>query len=391
VFSRRVPGNLTPNRLTGTLEEFRRQGRTFIDLTLSNPTLASFDYPPHLLEALAAPAAHVYQPEPRGLRSARDAVAMDYSRRRIHVSPERVVLTASTSEAYSLLFKVFCDPGDEVLVPRPSYPLFEHLTRLDAVVTRPYELEFHGRWSADIARIERALTDRSRALLMVSPNNPTGSYVRQEELEAITALCRTTGMALIVDEVFAEYELTPGAIANSANVLERDEVLVFSLGGLSKSAGLPHVKLGWMAVTGPGDLVERALDRIDFAADAYLSVSTPVQHAASALIAGGALVRAQIQERILGNLDQLRTRVGKTPSCRVLPAEGGWSAVVQVPTLMPEEELVLALLMEDGVLVHPGYFFDFASESFLVVSLLPEPPLFLEGVSRVCGRFDRVA
>jgi len=391
VFSQRTPANLTRNRLTGALDELRRQGHGFIDLTLSNPTQARFDYPPGLLDALAEPGGSVYRPEPRGLRSARDAVAMDYARRGMRVSSDRVVLTASTSEAYSLLFKVFCDPGDDVLVPRPSYPLFEHLTRLDAVAARPYALEYHGTWSADMTSIERAVTDRSRALLMVSPNNPTGSYVQTQELDAVAALCRARGMALIVDEVFAEYELTPGAIAKHAQALDRDDVLVCSLGGLSKSAGLPHVKLGWMILNGPDDLVEGALDRIDFAADAYLSVSTPVQHAALTLIHGGALVRHQIQQRVIGNLEQLRARVAATPSCRLLSADGGWYAVVQVPTLMPEEDLVLGLLTEDRVLVHPGYFFDFAAESFLVVSLLPEPALFLEGVSRVCDRFDRAA
>lgn len=389
MFSRRIPARLTRNRLTDAIEASRRAGHAFIDLTLSNPTRASLDYPPNLLDTLAAPAGRAYQPEPRGLPSARDAVATDYGRRGLTVSPDRIVLTASTSDAYSMLFKVFCDAGDEVLVPRPSYPLFEHLTRLDSVIARAYILDYHGTWSTDIASVERAITDRTRALLMVSPNNPTGSYVQPEELEALSALCRSRNIPLIADEVFAEYELTPGALARSARVLNRDDVLVCSLGGLSKSAGLPQVKLGWMAIAGPDALVDAALERIDFVADAYLSVSTAAQHAAENLIAGGSLVRQQIQQRITVNLDQLRVRTVATPSCRLLYAEGGWYAIVQVPTLVPEEELVLELLRVDHVLVHPGYFFDFARESFLVVSLLPEPALFLEGVSRMLGRFDR--
>ena len=329
-----------------------------------------------LLRGMSDPRALSYEPQPFGLIDARRAIAADYARRGIDVDEERIVLTASTSEAYSLLFKLLCDPADEVLVPRPSYPLFDHLTRLDAVVTRPYDLEYHGAWSVNVASVEHALTSRTRALLIVNPNNPTGSFVTGDELERLAALCVDRGVALIADEVFADYELMPGAAAAGGRALDRRDVLTFGLGGLSKSVGLPQVKLGWMAVAGPPAAVDRALERLELLCDTYLSVSTPVQVAAAELLRRGTAVRSQIQTRVAANYRQLTTLAAATPSCRVLRADGGWYAVLQVPSLGSEEDLVLRLLETDGVLAHPGYFFDFPRESHLIVSLLvPEPAL----------------
>jgi alanine-synthesizing transaminase len=298
-----------------------------------------------------------------------------------------VVLTASTSEAYSVLFKLIAEAGDEVLVPRPSYPLFEHLTRLDLVSATPYDLEYHGAWSIDIASVERAITPRTRALLLVSPNNPTGSFVTEGELDQLAALCAPRDIAIIADEVFADYELEPGAAAAAGRAATRRDVLTFSLGGLSKSAGLPQVKLGWIAVSGPDALVASAIDRLELVCDTYLSVSTPVQVAASALLTAGAGIRAQIAARTLENYRSLHSTIGSVPSCRMLRSDGGWSAVLQVPSLESEEDLVLRLL-DDGVLAQPGYFFDFPRESFLVVSLLTPPAALADGISRVLRHFD---
>jgi aspartate/methionine/tyrosine aminotransferase len=300
---------------------------------------------------------------------------------------DHLVLTASTSEAYSLLFKLLCDPGDEVLVPQPSYPLFEHLTRLDAVAAVPYELEYHGTWSIDLASLERAFSSRTRAVLLVTPNNPTGNFASPSELERVATLCREHGAAIVSDEVFADYELIPGAANAAGRIVDHADVLGFTLGGLSKSVGLPQAKLAWIAMSGPPPLLGDARERLELVCDTYLSVSTPVQVALWDLLERGASVRAQIQQRTQDNHRTLAALVAEAPSCELLHAEGGWSSVVRVPSTMAEDELVLLLLNEDGVLVHPGYFFDFPSETFLVVSLLAQEAAFAEGVSRVLGRF----
>jgi len=388
MFSRRTPVNLSLNRLALATREARKADRRLIDLTQSNPTRAGFDYPADLLAPLAEGRGLVYMPEPLGMPAAREAVAAEYDRMGVSVSPSHIALTASTSEAYSLLFKILCDPGDEVLVPRPSYPLFEHLARLDAVRTTWYDLEYHGRWSIDFETLERALSARSRALLLVSPNNPTGSFVGRDEIERLTALAAAHDIAIIADEVFAEYELVPGARRRAGPILTTDDALCFALGGLSKSVGLPQMKLAWIAVSGPSDATVGALERLELACDTYLSVSTPVQAAAAELLHRGATVRRQIQRRIVENYGALAAAVAGSPACRLLEAEGGWYGVLQVPSFSPEEDLVIDLLMNDGVLVHPGYFFDFPRESFLIISLLAPEAEFLDGISRVLRHFD---
>lgn len=386
MFSSRVPANRAPNRLTEALRAVRGRGEPFIDLTLSNPTRAAFDYPADLLAPLAEARALRYAPSPLGAIEARRAVSADYARQGLAVPPERIALTASTSDSYSLLFKLLADAGDEVLVPRPSYPLFDHLTRLDLVVSRHYDLDLHGAWAIDFASLEAAISPRTRAVLLVCPNNPTGSFVTAAELDRLAAICAPRGIAIIADEVFADYELEPGAAARAGRAATRRDVLSFALGGLSKSVGLPQVKLGWLAVGGPEALAADALERLELVCDTYLAVSTPVQLAAAELLERGAGVRAQIAARVAANYRALQAAVAGAPACRVLRSDGGWSAVLQVPTLEPEEDLVLRLL-DDDVLTHPGYFFDFPRESFLIVSLLPPEASFASGVSRVLRHF----
>ena len=387
-FSSRTPADLAPNRLARALERLRAEGRPIIDLTESNPTRAGFDYPDDLLAGLADPRGLSYAPQPFGAIDARRAVAREYARHGLTVSPERVVLTASTSDGYSLLFKLLADAGDEVLVPRPSYPLFDHLTRLDLVVPRAYDLEYHGAWSVDFASLERAWTPRTRAVLVVSPNNPTGSFLKQEECDRLAAMCAARGAAIIADEVFADYELTPGAAAAAGRAVGRNDALTFSLGGLSKSVGLPQVKLGWIVAAGPVSLVDAALERLELVCDTYLAVSTPVQLAASELLSAGVAVRTQIARRIAANHGCLREQAALSPACQVLRAEGGWYAVLQVPSFGPEEDLVVDLLTRDGVLVQPGYFFDFRRESFLILSLLTPEADFSQGIGRLLRHFD---
>lgn len=366
------------------LDAQRRAGAPIVDLTASNPTAAGFTYPRDLLQPLADARALDYEPQPLGLWPARAAVAADFRRRGIVISADRVALTSSTSEAYALLFKLLCDAGDAVLVPRPSYPLFEHLTQLESVTAMPYALEYHGSWRVDVDSIVRAATDRVRAIMIVSPNNPTGSFLHRDDLAAISDLAAARGWAIIGDEVFADYTLDPAPHATA--VLPGAEVLTFSLGGLSKSAGLPQLKLGWIGFAGPADDVDRALTAYELIADTYLSVSTPVQAAAAELIDRGTAIRAQIVARVRRNLASLRTLAAAHPSITVLSAEGGWSAVLQVPQVRSEESLVLELLDTDHVLVHPGYFFDFPREAYVIVSLLIEPAVFDDAVARVLKR-----
>jgi hypothetical protein len=388
MFSSRTPGDLTPNRLADALTAARAGGRTFFDLTESNPTRAGFEYPGDLLRLLADSHSLTYVPAPFGLLDARAAIARDFARRGLTVTPERIALTASTSEAYGCLFKLLADAGDEVLVPRPSYPLFDHLARLELVTARPYDLDPDAGWRIDFDSLEQALTPRTRAVLLVSPNNPTGSFVEAGELDRLAGLCAPRGLALVADEVFADYELTPGARAAAGRVVDNRDVLAFSLGGLSKTVGLPQVKLAWIAAGGPAGLVEEALERLELVCDTYLSVSTPVQVAAADLLDRGAGVREQIAGRVAANYRRLRARVPTVPACRALASGGGWYAVLQVPSLESEDALVVDLLQTDGVLAHPGYFFDFPRESYLVVSLLCAEAQFAEGIDRLLRRFD---
>jgi aspartate/methionine/tyrosine aminotransferase len=387
MFSSRVPRQLQPNAFARALDRARAAGRELIDLTVSNPTRAGISYPEGLFAALASPEVSSYRPEPFGLRSAREAVAADYGRRCVSIGWDRIVLTASTSEAYSLLFKLLCAPaGDRVLVPAPSYPLFDHLTSLDGVGTGQYALHYDGRWWVDLESLDRAWDAAVRAVLAVSPNNPTGSVLSEREHLALTGRCADRDAALIADEVFADYPLESNGVTSSASA--PPACLTFRLGGLSKSAALPQLKLGWIAVDGPPALVEEALGRLELICDTYLSVSTPVQVAASGLITGGAGPRAQVLERIRTNYGALKALAARSPSVDVLHADGGWSAVIRIPARESEEEIALALLDRDAVIVYPGFFFDFPHEAFLVMSLLPEPDVFREGVRRVLERVD---
>jgi aspartate/methionine/tyrosine aminotransferase len=384
MFSTRVPADLAPNQLTAAERAVRARGVRLIDLTETNPTRVGLPYPEDALMALADPSGLSYDPIPFGLTSAREAVADRIDAVGRPIDPARVILTASTSEAYSFLFKLLCDPGDEVLVPVPSYPLFEHLTRLELVEVRPYPLEYHGAWSIDAHAVEAAVTSRTRAVLVVSPNNPTGSVLTRGDLAALASLCASRGLALVGDEVFCDYLLDPRP--DIARVLDQDQALTFSLGGLSKSAGMPQLKLGWMAAGGPSPLVAAALARLEIICDAFLSVSTPVQRAVGSLLASGQEIRRLILERVTRNLLELQALVAARPSCSLYRVEGGWSAVIRVPATRSEETLVVDLLEQESVLVHPGYFFDFPHEAFVVLSLLPEPGEFREGAARLLRR-----
>lgn len=386
MFSSRLAWDLRPNRLSALVEVKRRAGAAILDLTESNPTRAGFSYPAEeILEALADARSMRYEPAPAGAWQARQAVAGYYAARGQAIEPDQVLLTASTSEAYAHLFKLLADPGDEVLAPRPSYPLFEFLAGLESVRVAGYPLVYHDGWWLDTEALARAVTERTRAVIVVHPNNPTGSFLKRDELERLVPLCAGRNLAIISDEVFRDYVLGPDPrrVATLAGV---DEVLTFTLSGLSKIAGLPQMKLGWIVVGGPPGARAQALERLELIADTYLSLGTPVQHALPRLLAAGAAVRQQIAARLRGNLDFLRTTIGGASACSVLQVEGGWYATLRVPRTRSEEEWALELLEKDSVLVQPGFFYDFQSEAFLVLSLLTPVETFREGVRRLGER-----
>jgi aspartate/methionine/tyrosine aminotransferase len=381
MFSSRFHWDLRPNRITQALAAKRAAGVCILDLTESNPTHAGLHYPGEIVRAFEDAAMLAYEPAPAGTPAARGAVSAWYAARGHTVPVERILLTASTSEAYAYLFKLLTDPGDEVLVPRPSYPLFEFLADMESVTVRQYPLVYHGGWSIDLHAVEAVLTPRTRAIVLVNPNNPTGSYVKRGELSALTSLCARRGIALISDEVFADYALAEDAdrVATLAGV---EECLAFSMSGLSKVAGLPQMKLGWLVVSGPAALRAEAWEKLEWIADTYLSVSTPVQCAAARLLAAGETVQRQIRQRASANLAFARGALAGSPA-NILAVEGGWYITLQVPLLHSEEEWTLQLLERADVLVQPGFFYDFESEAYLVVSLLTAPEVFREGLARL--------
>ncbi|MEA2337780.1 MAG: hypothetical protein QOE82_1787 [Thermoanaerobaculia bacterium] len=371
MFSTRAHWNAATNRLTLARQAYRG---TLLDLTNANPTKAALPYPlDELADVMSRAARATYDPQPLGIPSAREAVA-----RELDCEAGDIVITASTSDAYSFLFKLLCDPGDAVLTAKPSYPLLEHLAALELIDLHYFALDFHKRWELDPARVREALTDRTRAVLVVNPNNPTGSFVAADEQDAIASL----GLPVISDEVFH-----PFAFGDAAPSFVRDDVLTFTLGGLSKSAGLPHYKLGWIRVSGPGKA--DAINALELIADNFLSVSTPVQAALPELLAIAPQIRDAIRQRTSSNLAKLQQDISDYPAARVLPVEGGWSAVIRVPRIDSDEALALRLIEKHGVVVHPGYFFDFETDGHLVVSLLTEPTIFEEGIARLISSLPR--
>ncbi len=382
-FSERTGRERTDNRLAVLLRQTRAR-RPVLDLTVSNPTEADLDYPAEaILGAMSDPAGLRYAPEPLGLARAREAVAAEVSRDGIAVAPSRVALTASTSEAYGFLFKVLCDPGDEVLVPRPSYPLFDMLAAFESVRAVPYRLAYDGEWHVDLDSLRRAVTTRTRAIVAVSPNNPTGSYLKTTELAALAAL----GLPIVSDQVFAPYVLDETA-GRARTALEADAELVCVLGGLSKQAALPQVKLAWIALGGAERAVAETLGRLELVADTWLSVSTPAQVAAPSLLEATGSVQRAIHARLRRNLAALRRRSDGS-AATVLRVEGGWYAILRLPRIHDSERWCTLLLEEDGVWVHPGFFFDFEDEGYVVVSLLTPEPAFDDGAGRLLARVER--
>jgi alanine-synthesizing transaminase len=388
MFSRRTDWKLTPNRFTQAQQEAHAAGKEVLDLTISNPTRAGFDYDRQaILRAFGNPAALDYDPQPKGLRSARQAVA-EYYRHRGKVDSESLVLTTSTSEGYSFVFRLLANPEDEVLVPKPSYPLFEFLADLQDVKLIPYPLLYDHGWQIDFPSLEKAVNSRTRAIVLVHPNNPTGSYVKNEERATLNKLCRDHNLAIIVDEVFLDYAHNgslPTSFASNA------EVPTFTLSGVSKIAALPQMKLAWIAASGPADQLQPALSRLEIIADTYLSLNAPVQLAASTLIDQRHSLQPQLLERVRTNLAELDRQLAQQKTCQRLAVEGGWYAILRVPATQSDEDLAIDILRKASVLVHPGHFYDFPQDGYLVLSLITPPQQFHEGIGRLLKLLTREA
>jgi aspartate/methionine/tyrosine aminotransferase len=380
VFSARLDWTGRLNPLAELLARKRAAGEQILDLTESNPTHAAIEYPQAgISQAFEDPRILRYDPNPFGSKEAREAVACYYGGR---IDPDRIVLTASTSEAYAYLFKLLANPGDEILAPRPSYPLFEYLAQLECIRVTQYPLFYDHGWHLDTHALRRAVTERTRAVVIVNPNNPTGSYLKAHEAAELTAIARECDLAIISDEVFSDYWLDQDS-RRVSTLTTAEDALTFSLSGLSKTVGLPQMKLAWMVVSGPERAIRDALSRLELIADTYLSVGTPVQVALARLL-GMHEIAQQIRSRIAANLRFVRQVIGAT-AARLLEVEGGWYATLHMPRIRSEEDWALGLLENENVLVQPGYFYDFESEPFLVLSLLTEPAIFREGVDRLAA------
>ena len=383
MFSHRTDWKLAPNRLTQAQQELRAAGQEIIDLTISNPTRAELHYDEEgIMQALIQPDALEYDPQPKGILSARNAVT-DYYRKQheeFDVDPEAIVLTTSTSEGYSYVFRLLCNPDDEILVPKPSYPLFEFLAGLQDVKLVSYPLLYDHGWQIDFPSLYKAASHRTRAVVVVHPNNPTGSYVSGTEREELNSFCREYELSLIVDEVFLDY---PHDGAMRPTFVTNNSVLTFTLSGLSKISALPQMKVAWIVTSGPPEHASAAIARLEVIADTYLSMNAPLQLATPVLLEQRKNIQPLLLDRVRANVEELDRRLSKQKSCQRLAVEGGWYAVLRVPVTQSDEELAVDILRKVNVLVHPGHFYDFASDGYLVVSLITPPEDFRQGIGSV--------
>jgi aspartate/methionine/tyrosine aminotransferase len=387
MFSKRTDWKLTPNRFTEALGEWRAKGLEMLDLTSSNPTRAELPFESEtILESLSSPEALDYDPQPKGLLLARESVTAYYREHGVFdLDPDAVMLTTSTSEGYSYVLRVLCNVDDEILIPRPSYPLFEFLADLQDVKLVPYVLLYDHGWQIDFRSLRENLTQKTRAIVVVHPNNPTGSYASAAEMASLNAFCKENGLALIVDEVFLDY---PHDGAQRASFASNNETLTFTLSGLSKVSGLPQMKVAWVVTSGPEALKREALARLELTADTYLSMNAPIQLAAPTLFEQRRHIQPILLDRVRANLRELQYQLSLQKNCSALQVEGGWYVVLRVPITRPDEDLAIDLLRTSGVLVHPGHFYDFPSDGYLVLSLITPAGIFCEGVRRILSMLN---
>jgi alanine-synthesizing transaminase len=385
VFADRTNWNLKANPLSESLARHRASGKPLLDLTISNPTECGFIYDSHaILQALADPAGLTYDPDPRGLLGARQAVAAYYAARAAEAPAENIILTTGTSEAYSFVFRTLCNPGDEVLIPEPSYPLFALLADIQDVKLVRYPLDYDYGWQIDFRALKQTITARTRGVIVVHPNNPTGHFTKLGELEQLNEICSARKLAIIADEVFLDFALQDQSCFSFA---QNSAALTFTLSGLSKISGLPQMKAAWLCTSGPEPLKSQALARLEIIADTYLSMNAPVQRAIPALLDQRQPFQTQLLARVSQNLAELDQQLALQKSCARLVVEAGWYAVLRVPATRSDEELALDLLAQKHIYVHPGHFYDFRSEGFLIVSLITQEEEFAAGVRLLLAMF----
>jgi aspartate/methionine/tyrosine aminotransferase len=386
MFSRRTDWTLTPNRFTQAQRELQASDAQILDLTVSNPTRASLHYDEEaIMQALIQPDARDYDPQPKGLLVAREAVTNYYKSQHENIDSQSVILTTSTSEGYSYVFRLLCNPEDEILVPRPSYPLFDFLADLQDVKLIPYPQIYDHGWHIDFPSLYKLVNHRTRAIIVVHPNNPTGNYVSTAQRADLNNFCREYNLALIVDEVFLDYAHDGAPRQTFAS---NREGLSFTLSGLSKISALPQMKLAWVSTSGPDELVTPALARLEVIADTFLSLNAPIQLAASKLLDQRKNIQPLLLDRVRANLEELDRTLNRQKSCQRLAVEGGWYAILRVPAIQSDEDLAIDILRKTNVLVHPGHFYDFPSDGYLVLSLIPSPEIFRDGIHRLLGHLN---
>jgi alanine-synthesizing transaminase len=386
MFAKRTNWNMAPNRLSEALAAHRAAGKPLLDLTVSNPTECGFEYDSSaILNALSNPAALTYEPNPRGLESARRAVAGYYAERKDEVSIEDIFLTTSTSEAYSYVFRTLCDPGDELLIPSPSYPLFDFLADIQDVCLVRYPLLYDHGWQIDFHALEQAITPRTRGVIVVHPNNPTGHFAKSAEIAKLNSICSAREIAIIADEVFLDFPLEENRPASFA---ANRGAPTFTLSGLSKISGLPQMKAAWLIAGGPQQWKSEAVARLEVIADTYLSVNAPVQLAIPIFLEQRHAFQEQVISRVRQNLAELDRQLAEQKVCSRLSLEGGWCAVLRVPATRSDEDLALELLASKVVYLHPGHLYDFPSDGFLVVSLLTREAAFANGIANVLAALN---
>ncbi|HKV23680.1 MAG TPA: pyridoxal phosphate-dependent aminotransferase [Candidatus Acidoferrum sp.] len=364
----------------------RAAGKPPVDLTISNPTECGFQYDEAaILRSLQDPSSLKYEPDPRGLVSARNAVSQYYAEQGARVSPEDIFLTTSTSEAYSFIFRTLCDPGDEILIPEPSYPLFEFLAEIQDVRLVRYPLVYDYGWQIEFQALEQAATPRTRAVIVVNPNNPTGNYCEPREQAALHQFAAARSLAIVADEVFLDFSLQGTRQSTFAG---SSGALTFTLGGISKICGLPQMKVAWLSVSGPEPSKKQSMQRLEVIADTYLSMNAPVQLALPKFLSGRHTFQDQLLLRMKMNLAELDSQLSGQNSCTRLIVEGGWNAVIRVAATQSDEDLVLDLLSGQGIYAHPGHFYDFPPTGYLVVSLLTPNEEFFNGIQLLLSQFS---
>ena len=388
MFAERTSWNLVPNALTAALERFRASGRPVIDLTISNPTACGFKYETEaVLRALANPLSLEYAPDPRGLLTARRAVGEYYAALGAKVDAADILLTTSTSEAYAFAFRTICDPCCEVLIPEPGYPLFEFLAEVQDVRLVRYPIFYDHGWHIDFHALEKAICDKTRAVVVVHPNNPTGHYTSADERARLNEICAKHDLALIADEVFLDFSLTPRA-GRATTFATNEDVLTFTMSGISKISGLPQMKAAWLIASGPEDLKTQALERLEVISDTFLSMNAPIQHALPEFLAQRHSFQRQLTERVKANLAEFDRQLAARTSCTRLDVEAGWYAIVRVPATRTDEQTALDLLEKHGVSIHPGHFYDFPGDGYFVLSLITPTSDFSAGIRFLLGMFE---